>query len=108
MMSIQQLKQRVAAVEHGVARAQTGSAGLDLVTVRRAVAEELATVVDVAAEHVAESHSLPRQYGLTALGHIELALALEQRLGIARLADACAWRTVGDVVRDVMRAQGAG
>ncbi len=107
MKSIAALKREIASVETRIGCSQTVVAGYDLVTVRRVVAQELATVVDVPAEHVAESHSLADQFGLQALGRIELALAIEQRLGIARLVDACDWRTVGDVVREVMRTRAA-
>ena len=99
MMTISELRARVAAVEARIASSLIVSGGASLATVRQAVAEELAVIADIAVEHVREADDLRTRHGLDTLGRMELALALEERLQLQPALDPGTWKTVGDVVQ---------
>ena len=96
------LKERIAKLE---ARAKPSVAlgpPHTILGVSRAVACSIGALLDMPPEHVTEQQRL-RDIGLDDLGKIELALTLEERLGLAGELDSTWWVTVGDVVRMVAR-----
>ena len=102
-LGIQQLKRLCAATEARMANRPAPGRAHDPAVIRAAVAEQAAVLLGVDPGQLLDGDSLVRRWGMGELDRIQLALALEDRLGLARPLEHYGWRSLGDVVREVER-----